>query len=98
MPNKNYVAGRSFEYETVNEWKEKGYSATRTAGSHGSADIIAFRHDRPVELIQCKRVTKKSEVQRLIDKFIETTMPSRFYHQVIAVKIKGTKQPITRTI
>jgi Holliday junction resolvase len=98
MPNKNYIAGRAFEYEVVDEWRGKGYAATRTAGSHGSADIIAFRPDRIVELIQCKRVTRESEAKRLIEVFVESTVPSRYYHQTIAVKIKGTKQPITRTI
>ena len=40
--NKNYTNGRALEYEVMKELKGKGFTALRTAGSHGVADIVAF--------------------------------------------------------
>jgi Holliday junction resolvase len=61
MPNSNYVAGRAFEYQIVKLFKENGYEATRTAGSHGTWDIIALKRTptkeyevRLLVLAQCK--------------------------------------------
>lgn len=98
MPNSNYIAGRQFEYAVMQEWRDKGYSVARTAGSHGAYDVVAFRPDKSVELIQCKRVSTKAEAARLIEGFKESTVPSKFFHQVIAVKIKGTKSPLIYTV
>src|SRR5690242_18849916 len=91
MSNSNYVAGRAFEYETMKRWKVKGYDVLRTAGSHGKFDVVAVRPDRKPELIQCKRCSDKSEAEGLIRTFLEETPPSRYYHQVIEVKIKGQR-------
>ena len=98
MPNKNYVNGRALEYQIMEEWREKGYEVIRASGSHGLYDVVAFRSDRPVEFIQAKRVEDESTANRLLKSFTDTTAPSKYFHQTIAVKIKGTKQPITRTI
>ena len=61
MPNSNYIAGRSFEYQIVKLFKDNGYEATRTAGSHGPWDIIALKRTptkeyevRLLVLAQCK--------------------------------------------
>ena len=40
--NKNYKAGRAFEYSIKAEMKEKGFGCMRTAGSHGEADLIVY--------------------------------------------------------
>ncbi len=60
MPNRNYNRGRNYEYEIVNLFKEAGYDAQRTAGSHGVFDIIVTKTDEENQricylvLIQCK--------------------------------------------
>ncbi len=41
MPNKNYVAGRNFEYATINYLKKKGYWCVRAWASKGVYDILA---------------------------------------------------------
>lgn len=56
MPNRNYEAGRRFEYLVMNTLKEhlpKNCTVHRTAGSHSKADIIAIQK-RKVVTIQCK--------------------------------------------
>lgn len=98
MSNPNYIAGRAFEYATIKEWEEQGYVAVRTAGSHGPFDVIAFRPDRKPEMVQCKRTSDRATAHRLLQTFRETTIPSKHYHQVMTVKIKGTKSPLSYTV
>lgn len=56
MPNRNYEAGRRFEYLVMNTLKRflpPNCNVYRTAGSHSEADIIAIQNRRAVT-IQCK--------------------------------------------
>ena len=66
MPNKNQRRGIDYEHEIVKMFKENGYTAQRTAGSHSEFDIIVWRKGIDVKktcyihficAIQCK--TKK---------------------------------------
>lgn len=58
--NKNYVQGRNFEYEVVKIFKDKGFTAIRTAGSHSPYDVILVKHTPTLKkvanvcFIQCK--------------------------------------------
>ena len=45
MVNKNYIAGRRFEYKVKKYYEDKGYTVLRTSGSHGFADLIAVRNE-----------------------------------------------------
>ena len=57
MTNKNYNAGRRFEYR-VKKWLENmGFVVFRTAGSHSPVDLISFEskfEKTNPKLIQCK--------------------------------------------
>lgn len=58
MGNKNYVRGVKFERELVNEARDKGFVAFRSAGSHSLADVCIWNPKGLwIQLIQCK--TKK---------------------------------------
>lgn len=48
-----YDAGRRLEYDTMKHLKENGYETFRSAGSHGIADVIAFKPGQ-VLFIQAK--------------------------------------------
>lgn len=96
--NKNYEAGRRVEYSVIKSWKEQGYSCIRASGSKGLYDLIAFRVDRKPEMVQCKRVSTPPEANRLANKFRNETMPSSFYHQSMAIQVKGSTQLITITV
>lgn len=89
MPNNNYIAGRRFEYECMAYWRELGYKTIRAAGSHGEADIVAYRPDRKPELVQCKLTKTESTGRALLKQFKLATTPSNYYHQTITIKIKG---------
>ena len=57
MVNKNYIAGRRFEYKVKKYYEKKGYTVLRTSGSHGFADLIAVRNKESLKrivFIQCK--------------------------------------------
>jgi len=55
MPNKNYLKGTRKERKIVNEAREKGHIAARTAGSHSPIDcFIIDKEARVIEFIQAK--------------------------------------------
>ncbi|MAH51797.1 hypothetical protein CMI37_38630 [Candidatus Pacearchaeota archaeon] len=61
MPNRNYEKGIRYEREIVNQAKEEGYTAFRTAGSKSPVDVcIVDDKGKRIYLIQCK-VTKRSQ-------------------------------------
>ena len=63
MPNRNYQRGVRLEHEVVNMFKDAGYNAQRTAGSHSEFDVIAWKKEKSLNkicfivFVQCK--TKK---------------------------------------
>ena len=61
----NYKKGRAFEYFIYHKLEDEGYLVFRTAGSHGVADIIAFKkhyhHPDEILLIQAKADCKPSK-------------------------------------
>jgi Holliday junction resolvase len=89
MPNKNYQAGRRFEYEVMRAAERQGMSCVRASGSHGLYDVIAFHVDRKPQMVSCKVVAKEADAARLIKHFREHTQHAEYFHQTLAVKIKG---------
>lgn len=53
MPNQNYNRGIAFELKVRDLLRSVGYSASRTGGSHGIYDVVAFNGQR-VYIVQCK--------------------------------------------
>lgn len=98
MSNKNYVAGAAFERATQKAWERRGYSTIRASGSHGLYDVVAFSCDRKPEMIQCKRCTTEAEAARLMRNFKKVTIPSLYFHQSMAVKVKGSIITISVTV
>ncbi len=104
MANKNYIAGRAFEYATIRLFRALGYDACRTAGSHGHFDVIAIHPQHGgIELIQCKKVSSEAECRLLQKKFREAPpyqplILGAGVHQVLTVKVKGSTAPFTLTI
>jgi hypothetical protein len=84
MPNRNYITGRRFEYKVRDLWKDRGYRAVRTAGSHSPYDVIALR-----------RVGEDEAIEREVIRGVEYTqyiIPITGY----AIQCKRRKLP-TRT-
>ncbi len=98
MPNKNYIAGRAFEYATMRDYERQGYACVRASGSHGEFDVIAYKVNDKPNFIQCKKTESKATADLLTDRFIEDTVPSYYYHQTMRVKIRGVKRVMEVTI
>ena len=55
MGNKQYRKGSDYERKVVNENREMGCIAFRSAGSHSPIDVIVINPvNRTIQLIQCK--------------------------------------------
>ncbi|MDA4127978.1 MAG: group I intron-associated PD-(D/E)XK endonuclease [Thaumarchaeota archaeon] len=66
--NKLYQKGREREYKVMELLRKEGYRVSRSAGSHGAADVIAAK-DGHVLLVQVKSGRarmKKEELEELI--------------------------------
>ena len=73
MPNSNYIKGVRKERKFVNEAKEQGKIAFRSAGSHSPIDAcIIDLEARRIEFIQCKPDSmsnnKKRELEEELNK------------------------------
>jgi Holliday junction resolvase len=88
MPNRNYTAGRRFEYQVQHEHELKGFLVIRAAGSHGPADLVCLGEGGTTLLVQCKVVTTKAAAERLIHTF-KLDKRLRGHHFMLAVKVKG---------
>ena len=97
--NKNYVAGRNFEYKRKKWWEGLGYVVLRSSGSHGFADLTAIKPGYGVTFIQCKIVKTEAEGNRLISKFVENPpiIPGN-YHLAIEVYVKNLRKALSKTI
>ena len=81
-----YQSGVRYERETLKYLRALGYLATRTAGSHGVADIWAMNHSH-VRLIQVKytKDTKKnmtSVINKVSDEFNAIPTPKNVYKEL----------------
>lgn len=94
MPNKNYLAGRRLEYDLMRLYEERGFSTLRTAGSHGAFDVIAYDEKRKPVFIQCKRVANQATAKRMGKVYESSVSPSLYYHQCLAIRVKGISAPI----
>jgi len=96
IPNKNYLRGRRFEYERLKYYKEvMKHDALRTAGSHGTWDIVDIDSARGiVNFIQCKVVSSESTAKRLLSNFKSSPPypPAVNFHQTLEVKVTGSTE------
>jgi len=80
VANRNYTAGRSYEYKAKKVLEREGYTVTRAAGSHGKWDLIAVKEgsSEPVRCIQIKRTKTEAGVKQLFGKFVPETNGNAF--------------------
>jgi Holliday junction resolvase len=57
----NYTQGRNTEYKVVDELRQTGYIAYRTAGSHGPFDVIGL-NEKEIVLVQVKSYKKGTKL------------------------------------
>jgi len=91
--NRNYNAGRRFEYARKKFWESKGYTVLRTAGSHGAFDLVVIGKD-DVFLVQCKRFKSPSAAKLHLEYFKKNPpLPAgnKHYVQGMEVSVVGSK-------
>lgn len=73
MPNSNYKKGYRKEREVVNDARDVGLIAFRSAGSHSPIDVcIIDKKEKKISFIQCKPDTMSEKAkQRLKDEQVE---------------------------
>jgi Holliday junction resolvase len=77
-----YTAGRKFEYDVRDFLKKKyGYTVVRAAGSHGLADLIAWKGN-DVLLIQCKKEKKKASYKEELEALRSLQVPRGWVKQL----------------
>lgn len=75
MPNSNYRRGARLERLWIQQMKSKGYQATRSAGSKGMIDCIAW-NDHEMILVQIKN-SRAAYSQKDVDALREMPRPPR---------------------
>ncbi len=66
MPNRNYVKGRSREYNALYALRKEGWMASRSAASHGAVDVFAAKDGR-VLLVQVKSGRARATKEELLE-------------------------------
>lgn len=67
MPNRNYDKGVRKERKFVNEARERGLIAFRSAGSHSPIDVcIIDKKEKKIRFIQCK----PNDISKKLKEFI----------------------------
>ena len=59
MPPTRYQQGRDAEYRAIRELEAEGYQTSRFAGSHGTADVLAW-DETVLRFIQLKTFQKRA--------------------------------------
>ena len=94
-----YEKGRRFEYERKRFWEKAGHDVWRSAGSHGLFDITTVDPLGTITLIQCKVVGDSTEGNRLLRNFKKSPplghRPYAKYHQVMEVKVSGSREVLS---
>lgn len=104
MANRNYIAGRAFEYTRMKVWRDeyRAEMVMRTAGSHGLFDLIVVTNQGEVIFIQCKVTENKTTADRMLREFsTEPPLGNKSFHkfkQLLEVKVKGSSEVRTATI
>lgn len=75
MPNNSYLRGRKLEWDIQKLFKDNGYSAMRTSGSHGFADVIITR--KAGDALDLTRPIAIAEVDEVLDGWLPVHDPTQ---------------------
>lgn len=68
--NKRYENGANFERQIRKQLEAEGYIASRSAGSHGEFDVLAF-NGLLVHAIQAKKGATEKQAAKLLDELTQ---------------------------
>lgn len=96
MPNNSYLRGRKLEWEIQKLFKDRGYSAMRTSGSHGFADVIITR--KAGDALDLMRPITMGEVDEVLAGWLPVHDPKQILDPFLYGKIKRLRSGGTQTI
>lgn len=96
----NYARGTAFERRRREHYESIGYTVTRSAGSKGAVDLIAYKPKGRILMIQCKRVETMGEYLKLRDRFKESPPlpPGEHYLQMLDVYITKIRRTVSTVV
>ena len=97
MPNLAYLRGRRLEWAVQKLFKDAGYVAMRTSGSHGLADVIVCRTPTDWPLSLTKPITYE-EVSDVLDGWLDVTDPTKILDPFLFGKKKFLSRGGTQTL
>ena len=86
MPNNSYLRGRKLEWTIQKLFKDKGYSAMRTSGSHGFADVIITR--KAGDALDLTRPITMTELDEVLADWLPVHDPTQILDPFLFGKIK----------
>jgi len=86
MTNKSYAAGRRAEYKCIEHLREAGWSAVRTAGSHGPFDVVAWT-DHQILFIQVKKVCALKDIPYAVEQ-ANTTFDNSHIFDISPIRLE----------
>ncbi|MFN3075966.1 MAG: hypothetical protein ABT940_03610 [Alphaproteobacteria bacterium] len=96
MPNNSYLRGRRLEWAIQNLFKSHGYSAMRTSGSHGFADVIVTR--KAGDATDLMRPITKAEIDEVLAGWLPVHNPNLILDPFLYGKIKPLRNGGTQMI
>jgi Holliday junction resolvase len=88
----NYTRGRAKEYAFMKQLREDGYTALRTAGSHGDWDVIFYKNEGTLQLAQLKYTEDGKVTKNELKRFDEAPLPKDSRAYLVTYK-KGQSEP-----
>ena len=93
MPNLNYRRGADYERWIVNHFRNKGWLAFRSAGSHSPIDVIAVDPlSGEIKLIQAKTGAKIHGIN--LEKIIDLKKLNGYYNVAFELWEKDVKSEL----
>lgn len=82
LPNRNYLRGRSREYQAMLTLKKDGWMVSRSAASHGAVDVFAAKEGK-ILLVQVKSGkarASKEELEELVRWGMSSNADAEVWH------------------
>jgi len=88
----NYTAGRAKEYKVMKFLDKLGYTTLRTAGSHGDWDVLAYKNQESLHVIQVKYNKEGLPTKHELERFEKAALPKGTGAYLVTFK-RGQSSP-----
>ena len=96
MANNSYLRGRKLEWAIQHLFKAHGYTAMRTSGSHGFADVIVTR--KAGDATDLTRPITKAELDEVLAGWLPVHDPKKILDPFLYGKVKHLRHGGTQML